>query len=423
MEREQMVKLLSAKRAKKRLKGVKLLKKAEADDRALIPETKEGKGNLSLHSFYSFSPYSPSQAAYTAYKSGLEFAGLTDHDTLSGAAEFVKACNILGMECTVGLQLRARFYEGKGRWLNSFYEKDVGFVTIRGIPSGEINALDKEIAAVRADRAARDRQMVEKFNARIKKYGISINFDKDVKPLSRYAEGGTITERHILYAFAEKLIQKFGSAEAILSFIKDALKIQVEEEYCIALSDIRSDYYAYDLVNCLKHEIRFFYIPADDLPSARSVAELAHRHGALACYSYVGETRRVYDGEETVIELEQGYLDELMKDLGETGFDAVEYSPVALTAETAERLTLLAKENGMFTLPSSDVNSPRHRMISDVGLPEELACNSRAVIGHEKSASYDISDGINTDKSKEKNPELGARLRLYSEIGKLRLRK
>lgn len=415
------MKMLSAKRAKKRLKGIKLLKKAEAKDVSLIPETVEGKGNLSLHTFFSFSPYSPSQAAYTAYKSGLEFAGVTDHDTLSGAFEFVSACKLLGMESTVGLQLRARFYENEGRWLNSFYEKDVGFVCIRGIPAGEITAMNKELALTRAARVARDEKMVEKFNSRLKKYGISISFAKDVKPLSRYSRGGTITERHILFAFAQKLKEKFSTAEAILDFIKNTLKIQVEEEFTVALSDAKNPYYAYDLVNCLKHEIRFFYVPDEDLPAAKSLVEFAHRHGALATYAYVGSTKRIYEGEETVIELESGYMEELMKDLADTGFDAVEYSPFTVDGDTAARLTLLAAENGMFTLPASDVNSPRHRLISYGSLPEELALNSRAVIGHEKSASYDISDGINTEKSKEKNPDLKTRLRLYAEIGRLGL--
>ena len=133
MDREQLVLMLSHKNVKKRLKAVKLLKKFEEEDVSLVPEVNMNEGTLSLHSWYSFSPYSPSLAAYMAYKSGLGTASISDHDTLSGADEFLKACAILGLECSVGLQLRARFYKGKGRWLNNFYEKDIGFIAIRGI--------------------------------------------------------------------------------------------------------------------------------------------------------------------------------------------------------------------------------------------------------------------------------------------------
>ena len=131
MQREQLIKMLSSKRQAKRLKAIKLLKRLEQEDNSLIPETVENSGLLSVHTDYSFSPFSPSLAAYMAYKSGLACAGITDHDTLSGAIEFEKTAQILGMQCATSLQLRARFYKGKGRWLNNFYEKDIGFVSIR----------------------------------------------------------------------------------------------------------------------------------------------------------------------------------------------------------------------------------------------------------------------------------------------------
>lgn len=422
MQREPLIKMLSHKNLKKRLKAIKLLKKAEVEDETLIPEGKSA-GILSVHTYYSFSPFSPALAAYIAYTNGNRCVAISDHDTLAGAEEFCRAAEMLGMESGAGLQLRARFYDGKGRWLNNVYEQDVGFVAIRGVPQSEWESATKELAPTRAKRADRDRRMVEKFNDRIKKYGMSLNFEKDVKPLSKYSDGGSITERHILFAFAGKLVKRFKTAVEITEFIETKLKIKIEEEFKPALSDISNPYFMYDLVNCLKYEVKFFYVPADDVPTVQQVVDFAHRHGALITYTYSGEVHRVYEGEEVVFTLEDAYLSELMEDLGKLGFDAVEYIPSNVKGERAENLAALARQNGMFTLPCTDINSPRQRFIPDgIDDNEELVRNLWAVVGHGKSAAYDISDGLNTEKSKAKNPDLEARLKLYAEVGKLKLK-
>ena len=63
-----------------------------------IEAPKQGNDvNNHIHTTFSFSPYSPTKAAYMAYKAGLTSAGIMDHDSLSGAIEFKKACEILKM--------------------------------------------------------------------------------------------------------------------------------------------------------------------------------------------------------------------------------------------------------------------------------------------------------------------------------------
>ena len=419
MDREQLVSMLSAKSEGKRIKAVKLLKRAEEDDSSLIPEVDMNGGTLSVHTYYSFSPYTPSLAAYMAYRSGLGCASVSDHDTLSGADEFTAAAAILGMESSAGLQLRARFYTGKGRWLNNFYERDIGFVAIRGIPERSWKSLNKRLEYIRKRRIARDARMVEKFNNRLRKYDISINFEKEVVPLSKYGEGGTVTERHILYTFAQKLIEKFGDAEAIKGFLTGELGINIEEEFLPAISDTANPYYAFDLLNCLKHETKFFYVNVDEMESIEDIVALAREFGGLCTYTYVGERHKFYENGVLVEKHEDEYLSEFISDLGRWGVDAIEYVPDAISEHKREQITELARENGMFTLPCMDINSPRQLFVQGKGLSEELSRNLWAVIGHAKSSQFDLSDGLNTEKSKEKNPNLEARLKLYAEIGKV----
>lgn len=420
MQREPLIKMLSHKRMKKRLKAVKLLKKAEVKDASLIPTTSEAEGMLSVHTDYSFSPYSPSLAVYMAYKSGLYFVGISDHDGVAGSEEFTQAAEILGMRSAIGMQLRTRIFEDEGKWLNNVYQKDIAFVSLRGIPHRSVKAIQDYLAPVRAKRAERDRAMVDKFNSRLKRHGIVIDFDKEVKPISKFKEGGTITERHILYAFAKKLMDKFVTADEIVEFIKDKLKVRIEEDFVLKLSDKANPYFAYDLVSCLKNEVNFFYEEATDALPVEEVVRIAHDNGALVTYPYIGETSRWYDGEEIVYHMEDDYLVELFEHLAELGFDAVEYRPDLLTPERASLITELVERNGMFTLAYSDINSPRQQFaLKSENDISEVEDNMWAVVGHAKSAEFDFEDGINSQKSKSKNPDLKARLALYAEIGKI----
>ena len=46
--------------------------------------------NNHIHTTYSFSPYSPTAAVYAARMEGLCTAGIIDHDSISGAEEFIE---------------------------------------------------------------------------------------------------------------------------------------------------------------------------------------------------------------------------------------------------------------------------------------------------------------------------------------------
>ena len=62
--------------------------------------------NNHIHTTYSFSPYSPTAAVYAARMEGLCTAGIIDHDSISGAREFLAAAELIGMPVTVGMECR-----------------------------------------------------------------------------------------------------------------------------------------------------------------------------------------------------------------------------------------------------------------------------------------------------------------------------
>jgi predicted metal-dependent phosphoesterase TrpH len=53
--------------------------------------------NLHLHSTHSDGVDTPTKLAQLVYEEGYKAAALTDHDSVSGNAEFMAACRALGM--------------------------------------------------------------------------------------------------------------------------------------------------------------------------------------------------------------------------------------------------------------------------------------------------------------------------------------
>ena len=112
---------LNASTAEERLSALAELVKIETEK----PVRRENDANNHIHTIYSFSPYSPTKAAYMAYKAGLTSAGIMDHDSLSGAEEFKKACEILNIGSTCGVEVRCKFNKGFGK-INHPDQPDTG---------------------------------------------------------------------------------------------------------------------------------------------------------------------------------------------------------------------------------------------------------------------------------------------------------
>lgn len=62
--------------------------------------------------------------------------------------------------------------------------------------------------------------MCEKLSETLAPFDLDIDFHSDVLPLSQFRNGGTVTERHILFALTQKLIQKYPSPDDLISFLK-----------------------------------------------------------------------------------------------------------------------------------------------------------------------------------------------------------
>ena len=397
---------------------------AMVDSGELARPVNGGHVNNHIHTTYSFSPYSPSKAIWMAYTSGLTTAGIIDHDSISGAKEFIEAGKIIGMATTIGAECRVDFSATplKDRKINNPDQKSVAYMTLHGIPHTKIGEVSEFFRPYLAERNKRNALMVERINRLLSSAGVTLDFDRDVLPLSRFSEGGSVTERHILFGLSLKLVDKFGKGEKLVSFLKNAMKLAVSAKLENLLLDPQNPYYEYDLLGLLKGEmVEAFYIDATaECPDVKDVLRLAQSIGAISAYAYLGDVGDSVTGDKKSQKFEDSYIYELFDLLKELGFNAVTYMPSRNTMEQLRRIKDLCGKHGLFQISGEDINSPRQSFVCKAMENKEfdnLVESTWALIGHEKAATEDITKGMFSQETIRRYPELEERTRVFKEIG------
>lgn len=379
-----------------------------------------GAVNNHIHTNYSFSPYSPTKAVWMAYQSGLITAGIMDHDSLSGAKEFLSAGKILGIATTIGVECRVDFSNTllAGRRINNPDQKSIAYVALHGIPHTQIDKVITFFKPYTEKRNERNRKMIEKINAIFAQYDVTLDFEKDVVPLSMAHDGGSITERHLLFALSMKLIDKHGKGQALVSLLMDDLGLNLSEKVKAYLLDEQNEHYAYDLLGALKSDlVGQFYIEADaECPDVSKLIDLSKQIGAIAAYAYLGDVGTSVTGDKKSQKFEDDYLDLLFEILKGQQFNAVTYMPSRNTKEQLERLRGLCKQHGLFEISGEDINSPRQSFVCEA-MKDPMFANlidaTWALIGHEREATKDITGGMFTVQTISRIPSLKERIEIY----------
>lgn len=407
-----------------RLQALRTWKALEKVGKVPKPALRENDANNHIHTIYSFSPYSPVKAAFCAYQAGLGTMGIMDHDSLSGAREFLNACDILGTAATVGFEFRCHFrLPGLGsRRINNPDQNDHSYVAVHGIPHQNIDSLNAFLAPYRERRNDRNRRMVNKINDRFAPFGIRLDFEADVLPLSMAREGGSVTERHLMYALSIKIADRFGRGQGTVDFLDRELKIALSDKVRGYLRDGGNPHYLYDLLGVLKSDTSFFYLDAEEESCEISalVAE-AKKAGAIVAYPYLGDVGGSVTGDKRPQKFEDDILDELIAEVAAKGIRAVAYMPTRNTRVQLDRLRGLCREKAFFEISGEDINSPRQKFECEA-LKDPAYANliqsTWALIGHEKAATLDPEDGMFTPRTEKAFPDLEERVRHFAEIGR-----
>lgn len=380
--------------------------------------------NNHIHTIFSFSPYSPAKAVWMAYNSGLATAGLMDHDSIAGAREFIEAGKIAGIATTIGLECRVNFSKTplQGRRINNPDQDSIAYIAIHGIPHTQIDKVSGFFQPLINCRNIRNRKMTHKLNEIFEPWGIKLDFAKDIIPVSQYPAGGTITERHILYALSLKLIEHYPKGTALVSFLKEKLELKMGPKIEGYLTDGTNPYYVYDLLGLLKAELTgSFYIDAtSECPDAGDVIRFAAEIGAITAYAYLGDVGDSVTGDKKAQKFEDGYLDLLFEVLKDLKFNAITYMPSRNSMEQLERIREKCVQYGFFQISGEDINSPRQSFICQALRQEKfqnLFDAAWALIGHEIVATEQPGEGLFSASTIKQYPQLEERIKLYREIG------
>ena len=320
--------------------------------------------NNHIHTTYSFSPYSPTAAVYAARMEGLCTAGIIDHDSISGAEEFLEAAKLVDMPVTIGMEARVSMAGTRleGRRTNNPDQVGVSYMTIQGVPHDKIDTLTEFFRPYQAARHIRNRQMLEKINALLP--AIALDYDQDVLPLSMAHENGGVTERHLMYALAIKLVQQVGKGEAMVKKLETmGLSLSAKQE--AQMLDTAYPFYEYDLLGILKSAFvpQIFIDATHECPKLSDMVKLCAEVDAFLCYAYLGDVGDSVTGDKKAQKFEDDYLDDVFECLKEEGVKSVTYMPTRNTPAQLERLRGLCEQYGMFQVSGEDINSPRQSFV------------------------------------------------------------
>jgi len=393
----------------------------------LKPDAEGNWVNNHIHTTFSFSPYTPASAVFYAWKSGLKTAGIMDHDSVGGAEEFIEAGSVIGMPVTVGFECRVSVKGTtlEGRRLNNPDQVSCAYLAMHGIPHQSIAAAEAVLAPLRAKRNERNAKMCARISEMTAPYGLTLDFEQDVLPLSQYKAGGSVTERHVLFALAKKITTAYPVREEALALLEKLTHAPLSDKNRDKLLTAPDSFYDYDILGILKsHMVEHFYIPADE--ECMHISEftaLQKKLGAVSAYAYLGDVGESVTGDKKAQTFEDAFLDELFDELARLDFCAVTYMPSRNTDAQLARVMKLCDAHGFFQISGEDINSPRQSFICPALERKEFAhlnTATYALIGHENAATACLDDAMFADAAKKKYAAMSDRIAHYSVIGGLR---
>ncbi len=416
-----------------RVEALRLLVDSELE---LPPLTSES--NNHIHTVYSFSPYTPAMACLRGREAGLQVVGSVDHDSIAAAGEMRDAGAILGMGVVTGFECRVMLHSAEElaagrapfatRKLNNPDSEGVAYMTVQGIPTGARAEVADFLRPIRVARLQRTRDMTAAANDILTKLGApSLDFESDVVGISQFASGGTITERHLLYAMSGALIERFGRGRSLVTGLAE-MGVEIPDGLRDVLTDRQNPFLTHDLLGLLKAQFlhRFYIQPTrlengGELPDARSVVDFALSIGAIPCYAYLGDVSASPTGDKKAEAFEDSYLDELVAYLAELGFPAITFMPPRNTPEQLQRVSALAAAHGMIEVSGVDINQPRQSFsCPELGEPRFAHLNDStwALVAHEELSDADPTSGLLHPENPMAGLPLAERVIAYGELGR-----
>ncbi|MFC1796942.1 PHP domain-containing protein [Pseudomonadota bacterium] len=352
---------------------------------------------------------------------------IMDHDSVSGCEEFLEACKAVDIASTIGFEMRVNM-DGtcvEGRKTNNPDEPNISYIAIHGIPRNRLPEVRAFLQPVHENRMARNRLEVKRLNQLLRERGTqTLDFERDVVPESQASQGGSVTERHILFALAKKLVGIYGQGVILLDFIEHRMEIPIAESQRERLLESDNPHFLYDLLGLFKSALVpsfFIHSSHEECPSVFDAVKFARSIDAIPAYAYLGDVADSVTGDKKVEKFEDDYLDELVPELVRIGFQAVTYMPPRNTPAQLLRLQKLCQEYGLMEISGVDINSSRQSFNCPILLEPQyrhLVDAAWALIAHEKLAAAKPSTALFNPDNPLADLPLSERVQRYSELGR-----
>lgn len=397
---------------------------------------RSGESNNHIHTCYSFSPYTPAAAALAARRAGLDVAGSVDHDSYAAAAEMRAACALLGLGSVTGFELRVSLAATASsfpditarllttRKLNNPDSTGIIYMTVQGVPASAQAEVNAFLLPIRRARLARTRRMAERANELLSNLGLpAIDFERDILAASKFADGGTITERHLLAAISRSILSEVAPGPKLTVWLEEKLSLAFSASQRRMLSDADNPYLVYDLLGALKAGFldRIFIQPAEECVDVRAAIDLAARAGAIPAYAYLGDVAESPTGDKRAEKFEDAILDELVPALRDIGFPAITYMPPRNTKAQLIRLQGLCARYSLMEISGVDINQPRQSFnCPELRQPEfrHLDDATWAMVAHEALSSVDRRLGLLSLDNPLASAPIAERISVYAKAGR-----
>ena len=368
--------------------SLKKLLKLEANNPELVPVQKELVPlHFTSNKYYSL--YSPTMCAYYAHKSGCFAVAINDYATVKAYKELKKSCEILSLPYACGYHVECKplFNEKKG----ALY----GY----GLAYKDYKNLDNELAFVREAKKQGIIKAIQNINKSISGYGITIPTKLFIKN-----KKNSITEKSVAKVFAEILIKKFGKDEALLEFLKTALKIDSCENDLRFLKEQENLYFVEDLAKVLYNKYNLLKAK-DKKEDAKKFIKINEKYGAISAY-------RV-----EIKNFDENYLKNVADTLLDNGFNAVTFKCNDIDCNELDKIVNYFLERGIIAISLYRMGLPRQHMPT-FEASNQLFLNSLAVIGNAISVNCDIKDGLFGKNMISDCENLKKRIEIFSNIVK-----
>lgn len=312
-----------------------------------------------------------------------------------------------------------------GKKLNNPDSKNIAYMAVHGIPQSRFGEVEEFLAPLCVQRNKRNRKEVTKLNQLISDFSIEqIDFDKDVYAQSNAAIKGSITERHILYALAVKITDKFGLGSDTVTFLERNMNVELSEKIRNILLDDQNPHYLYDLLGVLKSNyLPEFFIQPDlsECISVQTVVDFANSIGAIPAYAYLGDINNSATGDKKAEKFEDDFIEPLFEELKKIGYKAITYMPPRNTKEQLKRVQSLCSHLGFMEISGVDINSSRQSFNCPEVLDPDfshLIDSTWALIAHEKLTEIDSKYSLFSEKNPLSGLSLEQRIFIYSKAGR-----